>query len=133
MNVRNCPRCGKIFVPNFSNVCGTCQKEEEGEFTKVKDYLYQNPGASIQEVSEATEVPTERILKYLREGRLQLTSHDNLILSCESCDKPILTGRFCESCTSKMANELGKFSKGQEKSKSDEGRSRMYTADLRKK
>lgn len=96
----NCPRCGKVFVYVSKRLCPECLAKEEEEFRKVKDYLWEHPDSTIEKVSEATGVSTKKILEFLREGRLMLTSNNpNIILKCERCGAPINTGRFCAECS----------------------------------
>lgn len=106
MNVRNCKKCGKIYNYDGFPYCNHCRKEEEEIFQKVKEYIYDNPKASIQEVSDDTEVSTKKILNYLRQGRLEIRDGGNLILDCERCGQAIKTGRFCGKCAYEIENEL---------------------------
>ena len=107
MNVRNCTRCGKIYNYDGFKVCPTCRKDDEKDFQKVKEYLYENPGANIPEVSEATEVDAKKIIDFLRAGRLEIADDSNLILECENCGTSIRTGRFCDKCASGLQRDLG--------------------------
>lgn len=56
MNLRNCPQCGKLFVYNIRNLCPECIKKDEKDFGCVRDYLYNHPRATIEEISEETGV-----------------------------------------------------------------------------
>lgn len=107
MNVRNCTRCGRIYNYDGFKICPTCRRGDEEDFQKVKDYLYENPGANIQEVHEATEIESSKIIDFLREGRLEIGDGSNLILECEKCGTSIRTGRFCDRCASGLQKELG--------------------------
>ncbi len=103
MDLRNCPKCGKLFVYTTRNLCPQCLKEDEEDFDRVREYINNNPQATIEEVSEGTGVTPRRILEYLKEGRLMLQSNNtNIILRCEMCDEPILTGRLCPNCSKKL-------------------------------
>lgn len=107
MDLRNCPECGKLFVYNHRNLCPECLKKDEEDFERVRDFINNNPRATLEEVSEATEVSTKNILEYLKEGRLMLRSNNvNILLNCEICGEPILSGRICEKCSSKFRREL---------------------------
>lgn len=110
--LRNCVRCGKIFAYTYNPICNKCLEEDEEEFKLVKEYLYENPGAIIPEVSDATGVSVEKIMRFLRDERLEINSENsNLVLECESCGRPIKSGRFCEECknniTYRMKKEFG--------------------------
>lgn len=97
--IRNCPRCGKIFTYINRPICHSCLENEENEFKVVKDYIYDNPGATISEVSQETEVSVEKIMRFLREERLEISSENsNLLLECERCGRAISSGRFCDNC-----------------------------------
>lgn len=107
MNIRNCTRCGKIYNYDGFKICHNCRKDDEQDFQKVKEYLYDNPGASVPEVSDGTEVEARKIIDFLREGRLEVAEGSNLILECENCGDSIRTGRFCDKCASGLQKELG--------------------------
>ncbi|WP_066505932.1 TIGR03826 family flagellar region protein [Abyssisolibacter fermentans] len=107
MDVRNCKKCGKIYKYDGFSMCLKCRQEEEEEFKKVREYIYDNPSATIPIISEDTGVNTKKILRYLREGRLAIkNNNNNLILACERCGVAINTGRFCEKCAVEIQNEL---------------------------
>jgi flagellar operon protein (TIGR03826 family) len=107
-DVRNCKKCGKVY--NYIGgppICNACSEQDEKDFKKVKEYLYDNPGASMSQVSEALDVSVEKITRYLREGRLEITENsDNMFLECEGCGKAIRTGRFCNECTRELEKDL---------------------------
>ncbi|TYP50911.1 TIGR03826 family flagellar region protein [Thermosediminibacter litoriperuensis] len=108
MEIRNCPVCGKVFVFVARNLCPECIAKEEEEFRKVKDYLYEFPGATMEEISEKTGVSPKKILEFLREGRLLLKKENvNILLRCQMCGSPILTGRICEKCAGEMKRRFG--------------------------
>lgn len=106
MDVRNCVECGKIYSYDGFNTCQQCRRNEEKEFQIVKDYIWENPGAGISEVSEETEVPTKKIIEFLRQGRLEIKDQSNMVLPCEKCGESIKTGRFCKKCTVEMDREF---------------------------
>lgn len=104
-DVRNCRRCGKIFTyMGGAPVCQACKQADEEDFKKVKEYLYKNPGSSMTQVSNDLEISVEKIKRYLKDGRLEITSSDgNMILECETCGKAIKSGRFCDECERDLA------------------------------
>ena len=86
MNVRNCRGCGRLFnYISGPSLCPACREKLEEKFQQVKEYIRENPGVGIREVSEACEVETSQINQWLREERLELTEDSPLMLSCESC------------------------------------------------
>jgi flagellar operon protein (TIGR03826 family) len=105
--IRNCPRCGKIFTYMGRPICNRCIETEENEFKVVKEYVYDNPGATISEVSQETGVSVEKIIRFLREERLEIKSENsNLFLECERCGRAINSGRFCENCKGQINKEF---------------------------
>lgn len=137
MDLRNCQKCNRVFAYTGSELCSRCASSDEEDFKKVKDYLYDNPGATIVEVSEETGVEEKQILRYLRESRIEIREADNLLLDCERCGAPIQTGRFCNSCVVDMQREFtaAVTPKKEEPKIKDPGKrdTKMYIAEMRKK
>lgn len=99
MNVRNCRGCGHIF--NYVTgpiLCQACKEKMENKFQEVKDFIRENPGVGIPEVSEACEVDSAQIRQWLRDDRLELTSDSAIMLNCEGCGAFIRSGRYCDKC-----------------------------------
>ncbi len=108
MDVRNCKNCGKLFnYLSGAPICPACNRALDEKFSVVKEYIYNNPGAGMQEVSNENDVTIPQIQKWIREERLSF-SEDSLVgIECESCGVTIRTGRYCKACKDKLANNLG--------------------------
>jgi flagellar operon protein (TIGR03826 family) len=105
--VRNCKRCKKIFMYVLGpQICDECKKREEEDYEKVRRFVKDYPGATIQEVSAATEVPTTLIYRFLREGRLEVSDESPITLQCENCGVRIRSGRFCIECSKRLARDM---------------------------
>lgn len=104
-DIRNCPRCGKVFVRVSRPLCPQCIRDEDEMIEKVKDYLHEHKGASLTEVVEATEAEEALVLRLIREGRI-LVSDANVAIKCERCGRSISEGRFCNACASELARGL---------------------------
>lgn len=99
MNVRNCRSCGRIF--NYITgpiMCQVCKEKMEKKFQEVKEYIRENPGVGIPEVSEACDVDSAQIRQWLRDDRLELTENSPIRLTCESCGAQIRSGKYCDKC-----------------------------------
>ena len=84
-----------IYAYDGFNICMKCRRQDEEDFQKGKEYIDENPGATITQVTEETEVDSKKIIEFLRQGRLEIRDEDNLLLNCERCGTSIKTGRFC--------------------------------------
>lgn len=137
MDVRNCKECGKIF--NYVSgppLCPACMKELDKKFEKVKAYIYDHPGAGVQEVSEANDVTTGQIRTWIRQERLAFSDDSPIGIECEKCGAIIKTGRYCNACKNTMAKNLGEVYRKpvpQEKKKDPKENARMRFLDWDKK
>ncbi len=112
MNVRTCRKCGRMF--NYIAglpICPVCREALEAKFQDVKNYLRDNPGAGMNEISEACEVDKAQINQWIREDRLELSADSAVMINCESCGASIRSGRFCDKCRMNMTNSLNKMAK----------------------
>ena len=104
MNVQHCKRCGKIYKETGGKLCPICIKELDAEFEKVRNFLYDNPNSVIETIVEETGVSEKIIRNWLREGRLILGDDHAALLNCQGCGIPIVTGKMCEKCISRLKN-----------------------------
>lgn len=107
-DIRNCKKCGRIY--NYiggAPICPVCREQDEEDYKRVKEYLYEYPKASMSQVSMDLDVSVEQIKRYLREGRLEIVGEEgNLFLECESCGKAIRSGRFCLECERSLSKDF---------------------------
>ncbi|MCL2855158.1 MAG: hypothetical protein FWE21_06015 [Defluviitaleaceae bacterium] len=103
MELANCRKCKKVYTKIRSVICPCCEKEEEGLFLSVQDYLRENPKSPLSEVAEATGVTAKKILGYIRDGRLEVAKAEGL--HCRNCGEPISAGHFCTGCQDRVAKE----------------------------
>ena len=136
MQVKNCPRCGKLFNEIISPICPVCERAEEEDFQRVKENIEENPASSLQEISEATGISGKKIMQYIKDGRLEITGGMKGELRCESCGKPITRGKFCDVCLIEFTRNINEmFGKNRpESSEPGEKKSgRMYSSLMKKK
>ena len=61
MEVKNCKECGRLFnYMGGAPLCDGCRKKLEQKFQEVKQYLDENPNASVNQVSEDNDVSVNR-------------------------------------------------------------------------
>ena len=107
MNIMQCTICKKPFQSLGRKICPDCLEQIDKDFITVRDYIYEHKQTNIDKVSEETEVSKQTILHLLKEGRLILDGPEGEgILTCESCKKPINSGRLCKECQGKIASKM---------------------------
>lgn len=109
MELKNCPKCGKMFTyTGASVVCEKCVKKDEEKYLELKEYINENPEQNMAQVAKATGVPTRKILHYIQEGRIILATGSAMAseVSCEKCGKPISGGKYCDSCAEKVSKNM---------------------------
>jgi flagellar operon protein (TIGR03826 family) len=100
----NCRSCGGLYDGRPNDLCPACRRLDAENFERIRKYLREHEGATVEEVSEATEVSVQRILGYLREGRL--IERINASYPCEACGAVIHAGRLCAECRETLGNEV---------------------------
>ena len=111
MEMSNCRKCKKLFPKLYDPICDNCKKEEEALFDKVRNFLGDNKNATILEISENTGASAKKILSYLREGRLEISSASGELI-CRMCSAPISSGQYCEKCLIEVNQQIASFAPG---------------------
>lgn len=108
MDVRNCPRCGNIFLFHGFRLCESCRGIEDKEYEIVKAFLQANPGTTVEIVADKTGVSRQQILYFIRSGRLyeEIKYFSELPLYCERCEKPITQGKLCKECQNELTQSF---------------------------
>jgi flagellar operon protein (TIGR03826 family) len=106
MSLDYCPRCGKLFSRTIREICFNCHQELEKDYERVVQFLKENPGLTLNELSDATGVGVKQITRWVREGRISIAMAPNLVIACEVCGTPIREGTLCESCRRRLAKEV---------------------------
>ncbi|SDZ33319.1 flagellar operon protein TIGR03826 [Evansella caseinilytica] len=107
-DLANCPNCGKVFVKALRPVCDACYREVEEKFDTVYTFIRKsrNRSATIDQVCEETGVEKDLIIRFIREGRLQLSQFPNLGYPCEKCGESTREGRLCSKCKKEINDGL---------------------------
>lgn len=127
MELKNCKKCGRMFsATNGHEFCSKCRLEVEDHFKIVREYVYDHPGVTVNEVAEETGVEKKEILKFLREEKLELKDISEGS-RCQKCGKPISSGRYCQTCASELKKGFEKVIK-EDKNKEDSNDKRWHTS-----
>lgn len=105
--IRYCRVCRKMFqYVTGAQLCPACKQIDEEEYERVRTFLRDFPGANMQEVAENTQVNPNKISRWLKEERLEVSEGSPVALNCESCGVRIRSGRFCLDCSKGLAREM---------------------------
>lgn len=106
MPLGNCTRCGKLFNRLSRPICSDCIGEEQEQVELVMDYLRDSPNATIEEISQATAVDAQIVLRLIRDERLKATPTYVRVRNCRACGAPIAAGQYCGPCLRKFDRAL---------------------------
>lgn len=103
----NCPKCGKIFARQNRPICDSCYKQDEEMFESARKFIKENPSSDMDDIVEETGATKKQLLRWVREGRLDLVLPEGEGLNCSKCGRPISTGRVCKKCAAQLQSSLG--------------------------
>ncbi len=108
--LKTCSVCKRIFedISDTHSACPDCRAKDEVLLREVKDYLWDNPGTTEAKLNELFDIPNGRIMRWLRDGRLELTPDSTIKLRCMRCASMISSGKFCADCAKKIADGFKK-------------------------
>ena len=107
VDVINCKGCGRLFnALTRTRLCPNCQAKLEEKFQEVKAFINENPGSTIDIVSQECDVPAKQIKQWIREERLTFSEDSMQGIECEQCGAMIRSGRFCDACKTRLQSEL---------------------------
>lgn len=106
--IKNCPKCGKLYLENSRKMCPDCFAAEEEMERIVMDYVRDNHQANLKEIVEDTGVSEKIVIRMIREGRF--IEHDVPIsYPCSSCGAPITHGKVCKKCSSSFMEQVAQM------------------------
>lgn len=129
MDIRNCRSCGRPYIFVGRSLCADCLAKEEERFEKVRVFLRDNPGSTIEDTERATGVSREEILRFCREGRIQLGSGTHL-LNCIKCGKSIEKGYYCADCARGLLAEIQEFEDNSSEKEDSSSRAKKSTNQI---
>ena len=104
--LRNCRKCNRVFSSvEGATLCSRCNVTVDDVFSRVREYINDNPVSSIKDVSKATNVSSDIILKWIRDGLIILAENSSISF-CQRCGSPMDGGRYCGKCIRELADGL---------------------------
>lgn len=72
--LKNCRKCNMVFVACDNDVlCKKCQVAEDEIFKNIREYIFNNPGTSIYDLSSRFNLSIKRIETYIMDGKLNIS------------------------------------------------------------
>ena len=120
-DLKNCKRCNKVFLYTAGlPICPVCMDEDERMFKEVSLYIREHPGTPLSVVSTELQISYDKLMKYVREGRLQiLASNGEYVRFCEKCGTAISKGKMCSACENHISGVLDISKKNLQKKLAD--------------
>lgn len=108
--LENCVLCGRLYLKSYTDFCLDCYKEIEADFKKVDAFIKDeaNRQATLEELSEATDVSEKRIADFIRDGRIYGEDFPNLGYPCAHCGKVIKRQVLCNSCYEQFSADISR-------------------------
>ena len=118
LGIRNCVICKKIFIPvSNEKMCPACRTKELELEEKVKVYVRDHPGITVDELIEGSGAPSALVWRMIQQGLFENSSLRNAKYPCGNCGKLITKGVYCYECASKLRADAQKFAKAAANSK----------------
>jgi predicted amidophosphoribosyltransferase len=106
-NIVQCKFCKRPFQRVSGNICSNCLSDIEIDFVTLRNYLYDHQDInSVELLVKETGVKKNIIIHLLREKRFSIYDPSGNGLTCESCHKPLDTGRICDDCKNVLASSI---------------------------
>jgi len=106
--IMQCKFCNMPFHSLGGKLCNNCLDQVDLDFTVIRDYLYEHPGAvNIDKICEETEIKKRVILYLVDDKRITFSTPEGGVFSCGICHKPIYEGSMCDDCKNSLSQTLG--------------------------
>lgn len=108
-NLKNCVKCGKVFVPvGPERYCLECRRKLEAQEMEISKYVRDHPGISIETAAEAIDAPKRLVKRMAFQGKFSTTGK-TFTHACLNCGRTITHGTYCADCLEKLRNESKKL------------------------
>ena len=93
INIRNCSRCKRIFVPvSGEKICPDCRAEELKLEDHVKGYVRDHPGITVNQLIEGSGAPSKLVWRMIMQGQFENSGLRDAKYPCGNCGKLITRG-----------------------------------------
>jgi hypothetical protein len=98
--IDTCNECGKLFPRTAVRLCTQCVLVEENRFRLVRDYLIDNDGAPLGEISRETGISMSDVRRFTDGGRLVEVTTGLETCTCGG------VGQRCRACRMRLSNSF---------------------------
>ncbi len=101
----SCQECGRLFTRFSGRNCPTCREIERLQMENVIGYIRGRPGADVEEISAALNLPRATVMRFADEGvfrRYSLAA----CYPCRICQCDIEKGVICLKCNEALNNQI---------------------------
>ncbi|MBQ6297559.1 MAG: flagellar protein [Selenomonadaceae bacterium] len=110
LNIRNCARCKRIFIPvGNEKICPDCRAEDIELEERVKSYVRDHPGITVNQLIEGSGAPRNLVWRMIQQGQFENSSLKDAKYPCGNCGKIITRGTYCSECMAKLKENAQKF------------------------
>lgn len=110
LNIKNCVRCKKIFAPvGKEKICPDCRAKEMELEERVKAYVRDHRGITVNELIEGSGVPAKLVWRMIQQGLFENAGLLDAQYPCGNCGKLISKDVYCSECASKLKENAQKF------------------------
>lgn len=118
LNIRNCARCKRIFIPvGNEKICPDCRAEDIELEERVKSYVRDHPGITVNQLIEGSGAPRNLVWRMIQQGQFENSSLKDAKYPCGNCGKLITKGVYCYECAGKLRLDAQKFAKAMDSKK----------------
>mgnify|MGYP002622327557 CR=1 FL=1 len=101
-----CEKCGKLFSSlHGETLCPPCDAQDRAAKDKIKEYLRDNPKATLKQAAEATGAPEDSVKRLSMEvisAKLNSNKKIDSVHPCAHCGTMIKTGTYCPACAAEL-------------------------------
>ena len=92
-------------------MCPDCRAKELELEEKVKMYVRDHPGITVDQLIEGSGAPSALVWRMIQQGLFENSNLRNAKYPCGNCGKLITKGVYCYECASKLREDAQKFAK----------------------
>ncbi len=78
--------------------CPVCDTLYKDNLAIAKEFIFNNPDTTFEELLEGTKLPEETLLYFIEHKMIIFPDSNKNFTSCKTCGRLIIKGRYCNNC-----------------------------------